>query len=195
MCLKNLKKLFLLDVFMLLALPLASESQNVNQEQLLQKQIVQSQNSTTELSSSNQTSQIELQNVNCSESNLNQSEITSMTAYQLLDNLEARQTKLSTRIMTLQQSSKNLESELLTMRIELNSSIELCEQLRTALKSNKEDTSTIIEELGNLQEQITQLETNLQLITQKRDNWRLATFIGIPVSICLSILGTLIATR
>ena len=64
-------------------------------------------------------------------------------------------------------SSKSLEEELKFMKIELESSKQTLQNLKTALLSNKEDTSVAISEIGRLQEKLDSYNEILDLANSR----------------------------
>lgn len=167
----KLKKFLLIFCVAWLCLDSAAESlQNASTEKLNKiaaELNSQKTNSTKELATLNQNLNNELQKSTNSTASLTQQEIKSMTSYQLLDNLDLQLTALQSQVETLQALSKNSEIELKSMKEQLTNSICTVENLKAALVSNKDDTASVIEVAGELQEKVDALKTQLAVI-QKR---------------------------
>ena len=127
-------------------------------------------NSQSKQNFSNSNLQNESKNASNSNDNLETLDLESMNAWELLENLDKQLVTLQTQVETLEASSQNLESELLTTKIELTNSINSCKQLKQALLSNKDDTSAIIQQLGELQEKIEKYQQYLASVEKRLVN-------------------------
>lgn len=160
MCQMLKKSLFTLVLLSFCVFPVLSEedSSDLQEFQKIALELnKQSSNSTIKSSNSSQNSTSESKNANNSVQTLNQHELESMSVYSLLDQLDLQLTSLQLQVETLKTSSKNLETELTCTKNELMNSKLLCQQLKTALISNKDDAGVIIKEIGELTEKVKSL--------------------------------------
>lgn len=147
-----------------------------------------SQDSTTKsMKNSNPT----LSDVNLSKDNLTESEMASMNPFELLDLLEQNLNKADLRLKEATQYSMNLEQDLLNMKIELSNSKTTLEELKKALLSNKDDTSTVIAELGLLYERVKRLNEEVALYTKMRHRLKTVSYIELGVGVPCLVLGLL----
>lgn len=152
-----------------------------------------SNNSQTELEALKQNYDLELNSANNLKDNLTQSELESMNPFELLDLLEMTLDKAQKNYEEAAQSSLSLEKDLLNMKLELENSQKTLEELKKALLSNKDDTSYLVSELGELFEKVKKLNEVLE--SYKKIQKRLKTLsyfelsIGVPCIIlaCLPI--------
>lgn len=157
MCQMLKKSLFILGLLLFCVFSALSEEDSSDLQEF--QQIVlelnkQSSNSMIKLSNFSQNSTSESKNANNSVQTLNQQELESMSVYSLLDQLDLQLTSLQLQVETLKTSSKSLETELTYTKNELMNSKLLCQQLKIALTSNKDDTGIIIKEIGELTEKV-----------------------------------------
>lgn len=150
-----------------------------------------SNNSQTESQSSKQTSINESKNAMTSTNNLNQSELESMNAWQLLDQLELNLKASEEKLQALMQSSEKLEKELLNTKIELENSKTTLANLKAALLSNKDDTSIVISELGQLSEEVKSLQEIIDSLSGVRNRARTISYVEIGVCVPCLVLGCL----
>lgn len=147
-----------------------------------------SQDSTTNsMKSSNQT----LSDANLSKDNLTELEMASMNPFELLDLLEQNLNKADLRLKEATQYSMSLEKDLLGMKIELNNSKTTLEELKKALLSNKDDTSTVIAELGLLYERVKRLNEEVALYTKMRQRLKTVSYFELGVGVPCLVLGLL----
>lgn len=195
--LKLLKKLSLV-----LALLLLFASQVFSQEDIAELKELQkiaselnseSANSQSKLESLNQNYNLELNNANSLKDSLTQSEMDLMNPFELLDQLEMTLNEAQKNYEAAIKSSLSLEKDLLNMKLELEISQKTLEELKKALLSNKDDTSYLVSELGELFEKVKKLNEVLE--SYKKIQKRLRTFsyfelsVGVPCIIfaCLPI--------
>ena len=152
--LKLLKKLSLV-----LALLLLFESQVFSQEDIAELKELQkiALELNSELSSSQNKSEtlkqncnLELNNASSLKDSLSQSEMDLMNPFELLDQLEMTLNEAQKNYEAAIKSSLSLEKDLLNMKLELENSQKTLEELKKALLSNKDDTSYLVSELGEL---------------------------------------------
>lgn len=192
-----LKKISLFCVLLLLSVSLlALDFQNINPELFLDNPQEMQQSFKNEYNNSNQSSNDTLPSLNLPTPNLIPQNLESMSAWELLDNLEENWNNAMQHLEEAIQSSKNSEKELLATRLELQNVKTSLNNCRQALLSNKDDTHEIIEEFGRLQEKIIKLETEVLNMTRKRDAWRTATFVATPIAAGVSfIFGFVFANK
>lgn len=136
---------------------------------------------------SNQT----LSDVSLSKDSLTESEMASMNPFELLDLLEQNLNKADLRLKEATQYSMSLEQDLLDMRIELSNSKTTLEELKQALLSNKDDTSTVIAELGLLYERVKKLNEEVALYTKMRQRLKIVSYVELGVGVPCLALGLL----
>lgn len=129
--------------------------------------------------------------VNLSKDNLTESEMASMNPFELLDLLEQNLNKADLRLKEATQYSMNLEQDLLNTKIELSNSKTTLEELKKALLSNKDDTSTVIAELGLLYERVKSLNEEVALYTKMRHRLKTVSYIELGVGVPCLVLGLL----
>lgn len=188
------KLLFVLALSFFCALPVFSQEDTSVLEELqmtaleLSNSSNNSQDSTTKsMKNSNPT----LSDVNLSKDNLTESEMASMNPFELLDLLEQNLNKADLRLKEATQYSMNLEQDLLNMKIELSNSKTTLEELKKALLSNKDDTSTVIAELGLLYERVKRLNEEVALYTKMRHRLKTVSYIELGVGVPCLVLGLL----
>lgn len=192
-----LKKISLFCVLLLLSVSLlALDFQNINPELFLDNPQEMQQSFKNEYNNSNQSSNDTLPSLNLPTPNLIPQNLESMSAWELLDNLEENWNNAMQHLEEAIQSSKNSEKELLATRLELQNVKTSLNNCRQALLSNKDDTHEIIEEFGRLQEKIIKLETEVLNMTRKRDAWRTTTFVAAPIAAGIGfIFGCIITNK
>lgn len=184
----------MLALLFLCALPVFSQEDTSVLEELqmtaleLSNNSNNSQDSTTKyMKNSSPTSS----DVNLSKDNLTESEMASMNPFELLDLLEQNLNKADLRLKEATQYSMNLEQDLLNTKIELNNSKMTLEELKKALLSNKDDTSTVIAELGLLYERVKRLNEEVALYTKMRHRLKTVSYIELGVGVPCLVLGLL----
>lgn len=188
------KLLFVLALSFFCALPAFSQEDTSALEELQRTALELSNNSNNSTDdaknlkkNSNQTSS----DVNLSKDNLTESEMASMNPFELLDLLEQNLNKADLRLKEATQYSMSLEQDLLDMRKELNNSKRTLEELKQALLSNKDDTSTVIAELGLLYERVKKLNEEVALFTKMRHRLKILSYVELGVGVPCLALGLL----
>lgn len=192
----KLIKNFLLSLALSLffALPVFAQEDSFVLEEL-QKTVLElnskSNNSQTELEALKQNYDLELNSANNLKDNLTQSELESMSPFELLDLLEMTLDKAQKNYEEAAQSSLSLEKDLLNMKLELENSQKTLEELKKALLSNKDDTSYLVSELGELFEKIKKLNESIALLEKIRKRTRTVSYIELGIGIPCFIIGFL----
>lgn len=150
-----------------------------------------SNNSQNKLEDSNQNYKLELSNANSLNNNLTQSELESMNPFELLDLLEMKLDEAQKNYEEAIKSSLNFEKGLMNMKIELESSKRTLKELKQALLSNKEDTSTVIVELGELYEKVKELNELIASYERMRKRIRATAYAELGIGIPCLIMGCL----
>ena len=189
-------KNFLLSLALSLffSLPVFAQEDSFVLEEL-QKTVLElnskSNNSQTELEALKQNYDLELNSANNLKDNLTQSELESMSPFELLDLLEMTLDKAQKNYEAAAQSSLSLEKDLLNMKLELENSQKTLEELKKALLSNKDDTSCLVSELGELFEKIKKLNESIALLEKIRKRTRTVSYIELGIGIPCFIIGFL----
>lgn len=195
--LKLLKKLSLVLALLLLFVSQVFSQEDIVELEELQKIALElnSESSSSQSKSEilKQNCNLELNNANNLKDNLSQSEMDLMNPFELLDQLEMTLNEAQKNYEEAIKSSLSLEKDLLNMKLELENSQKTLEELKKALLSNKDDTSYLVSELGELFEKVKKLNEVLE--SYKKIQKRLKTLsyfelsIGVPCIIlaCLPI--------
>ena len=195
--LKLLKKLsFVLALLLLFVSQVFSQEDIVELEELqkialeLNNESVNSQNKSETLK---QNYNLELNNASNLKDSLTQSEMDLMNPFELLDQLEMTLNEAQKNYEAAIKSSLSLEKDLLNMKLELENSQKTLEELKKALLSNKDDTSYLISELGELFEKVKKLNEVLESYKKIQKRLRNLSYfelsVGVPCIIfaCLPI--------
>lgn len=150
-----------------------------------------SNNSQNKLEDSNQNYKTELSNANSLNNSLTQSELESMNPFELLDLLEMKLDEAQKNYEEAVKSSMSLEKGLSNMKIELESSKKTLKELKQALLSNKEDTSTVIAELGELYEKVKKLNELINAYERMKKRLRATAYFELGVGVPCLIMGML----
>ena len=188
----NLKKqLFILLFSLLLVLPVLSQEDSYVLEELqkttleLSNESNSSQQKSTDL---NQSYKTELPNVNNLKASSEKLNLESMNPFELLDLLDMKLSLAEANFLAATQYSKNLESDLYNTKLELQNSRVTLQSLKSALISNKEDTSTVITELGKLYEKVKSLNEAISSYTKMQRRLRVTSYVEIGIGItCLGL--------
>ena len=141
-----------------------------------------------ELENLSQNYDLELNNANNLKDNLSQSELELMNPFELLDLLEMKLDKAQKNYEAAVQSSLSLEEGLLNTKIELENSKKTLKELKQALLSNKEDTSAIVVELGELYEKVKELNELIASYEKMKKRLRKTAYVELAVGVpCLAI--------
>ena len=193
--LKLLKKLSLV-----LALLLLFVSQVFSQEDIVELKELQkiALHMSSDLSSSQSKSEIlkqncnlELNNANNLKDSLSQSEMNLMNPFELLDQLEMTLNEAQKNYEVAIKSSLSLEKDLLNMKLELENSQKTLEELKKALLSNKDDTSYLVSELGELFEKVKKLNEVLESYKKIQKRLKILSYFEISVGVPCVILACL----
>lgn len=168
----KLTKRFLLKLVLLFCCALPAIALEDSQELIeLQKIALELSNKSNNLEEKSQSLtnnlKIELPSVINYQNKFQTLSLESMEPLELLDQLEMNYNQVQMRLEMALASSKSLEEELNFMKIELTSSKQTLQNLKTALLSNKEDTSVAISEIGRLQEKIDSYNEILDLANSR----------------------------
>ena len=193
--LKLLKKLSLV-----LALLLLFVSQVFSQEDIVELKELQkiALYMSSDLSSSQSKSEIlkqncniELNNANNLKDSLSQSEMDLMNPFELLDQLEMTLNEAQKNYEVAIKSSLSLEKDLLNMKLELENSQKTLEELKKALLSNKDDTSYLVSELGELFEKVKKLNEVLESYKKIQKRLKILSYFEVSVGVPCIILACL----
>ena len=192
----KLIKVFLLNLAVLfyLVLPVSAQEDlsDLREFQRMASELNnRSNNSQSKSEDSNQNYKIELSNANSLNSNLTQSELESMNPFELLDLLEMKLDEAQKNYEAAIKSSLSFEEGLMNMKIELESSKKTLKELKQALLSNKEDTSTVIAELGELYEKVKKLNELIASYERMRKRIRATAYAELGIGIPCLIMGML----
>lgn len=150
-----------------------------------------SNNSQNKSEDSNQNYKTELSNANSLNNSLTQSELESMNPFELLDLLEMKLDEAQKNYEEAVKSSMSLEKGLSNMKIELESSKKTLKELKQALLSNKEDTSTVIAELGELYEKVKKLNELINAYERMKKRLRATAYFELAAGMPCLIMGCL----
>ena len=114
-----------------------------------------------------------------------------MNPFELLDLLEMKLDEAQKNYEEAIKSSMNFEKGLINMKIELESSKKTLKELKQALLSNKEDTSTVIAELGELYEKVKELNELIASYERMRKRIRSTAYAEFGIGIPCLIMGCL----
>lgn len=150
-----------------------------------------SNNSQNKSEDSNQNYKLELSSANSLNNNLTQSELKLMNPFELLDLLEMKLDEAQKNYEVAIKSSLNFEEGLMNMKIELENSKNTLKELKQALLSNKEDTSTVISELGELYDKVKGLNELIASYERMRKRIRATAYAELGIGIPCLIMGCL----
>lgn len=189
-------KVFLLNLVVLfcLVLPVSAQEDlsDLREFQMMASELNnKSNNSQNKLEDSNQNYKLELSSANSLKDSLTQSELESMNPFELLDLLEMKLDEAQKNYEEAIKSSMNFEKGLINMKIELESSKKTLKELKQALLSNKEDTSTVIAELGELYEKVKELNELIASYERMRKRIRSTAYVELAVGVPCLIMGCL----
>lgn len=193
--LKLLKKLSLVLALLLLFASQVFSQEDIAELKELQK-IALELNS--ELSSSQSKSEtlkqncnLELNNASNLKDSLSQSEMDLMNPFELLDQLEMTLNEAQKNYEAAIKSSLSLEKDLLNMKLELENSQKTLEELKKALLSNKDDTSYLVSELGELFEKVKKLNEVLESYKKIQKRLKTLSYFELSVGVPCIILACL----
>lgn len=193
--LKLLKKLSLVLALLLLFVSQVFSQEDIVELKELQKIALElnseSVNSQSKLETLKQNCNLELNNANNLKDSLTQSEMDLMNPFELLDQLEMTLNEAQKNYEAAIKSSLSLEKDLLNMKLELENSQKTLEELKKALLSNKDDTSYLVSELGELFEKVKKLNEVLESYKKIQKRLRNLTYFELSVGVPCIILACL----
>lgn len=193
--LKLLKKLSLVLVLLLLFVSQVFSQEDIVELKELQKIALElnseSNSSQSKSETLKQNCNLELSNVNNLKDNLSQSEMDLMNPFELLDQLEMTLNEAQKNYEAAIKSSLSLEKDLLNMKLELENSQKTLEELKKALLSNKDDTSYLVSEIGELFEKVKNLNELLESYKKIKKRLRTVSYFELGIGIPCTIFGCL----
>ena len=193
--LKLLKKLSLVLALLLLFVSQVFSQEDIVELEELQKIALElnseSSNSQSKSEILKQNCNLELNNVNSLKDSLSQSEMDLMNPFELLDQLEMTLNEAQKNYEAAIKSSLSLEKDLLNMKLELENSQKTLEELKKALLSNKDDTSYLVSELGELFEKVKNLNELLESYKKIKKRLRTVSYFELGIGIPCVIFGYL----
>lgn len=193
--LKLLKKLSLVLALLLLFVSQVFSQEDIVELKELQKIALElnseSSSSQSKSETLKQNCNLELSNVNNLKDNLSQSEMDLMNPFELLDQLEMTLNEAQKNYEAAIKSSLSLEKDLLNMKLELENSQKTLEELKKALLSNKDDTSYLVSELGELFEKVKNLNELLESYKKIKKRLRTVSYFELGIGIPCTIFGCL----
>ena len=193
--LKLLKKLSLVLALLLLFVSQVFSQEDIVELEELQKIALElnseSNNSQNKLETLKQNCNLELNNASNLKDNLSQSEMDLMNPFELLDQLEMTLNEAQKNYEAAIKSSLSLEKDLLNMKLELENSQKTLEELKKALLSNKDDTSYLVSELGELFEKVKKLNEVLESYKKIQKRLKILSYFELSVGVPCIILACL----
>ena len=193
--LKLLKKLSLVLALLLLFVSQVFSQEDIVELEELQKIVLElnSESSSSQSKSEilKQNCNIELNNANNLKDSLSQSEMDLMNPFELLDQLEMTLNEAQKNYEVAIKSSLSLEKDLLNMKLELENSQKTLEELKKALLSNKDDTSYLVSELGELFEKVKKLNEVLESYKKIQKRLKILSYFEVSVGVPCIILACL----
>lgn len=193
--LKLLKKLSLVLALLLLFASQAFSQEDIVELEELQKIALElnseSSSSQSKSETLNQNCNLELNNASNLKDNLSQLEMDLMNPFELLDQLEMTLNEAQKNYEAAIKSSLSLEKDLLNMKLELENSQKTLEELKKALLSNKDDTSYLVSEIGELFEKVKNLNELLESYKKIKKRLRTVSYFELGIGIPCTIFGCL----
>lgn len=193
--LKLLKKLSLVLALLLLFVSQVFSQEDIVELEELQKIALElnseSSSSQSKSETLNQNCNLELNNASNLKDNLSQSEMDLMNPFELLDQLEMTLNEAQKNYEAAIKSSLSLEKDLLNMKLELENSQKTLEELKKALLSNKDDTSYLVSEIGELFEKVKNLNELLESYKKIKKRLRTVSYFELGIGIPCTIFGCL----
>ena len=193
--LKLLKKLSLVLALLLLFVSQVFSQEDIVELEELQKIVLElnSESSSSQSKSEilKQNCNLELNNANNLKDSLTQSEMDLMNPFELLDQLEMTLNEAQKNYEAAIKSSLSLEKDLLNMKLELENSQKTLEELKKALLSNKDDTSYLVSELGELFEKVKNLNELLESYKKTKKRLRTVSYFELGIGIPCIVFGYL----
>ena len=193
--LKLLKKLSLVLALLLLFVSQVFSQEDIVELKELQKIALElnSESSSSQSKSEilKQNCNLELNNANNLKDSLSQSEMNLMNPFELLDQLEMTLNEAQKNYEAAIKSSLSLEKDLLNMKLELENSQKTLEELKKALLSNKDDTSYLVSELGELFEKVKKLNEVLESYKKIQKRLKILSYFELSVGVPCIVLACL----
>lgn len=193
--LKLLKKLSLVLALLLLFVSQVFSQEDIVELKELQKIALElnSESSSSQSKSEvlKQNCNLELNNASNLKDSLSQSEMDLMNPFELLDQLEMTLNEAQKNYEVAIKSSLSLEKDLLNMKLELENSQKTLEELKKALLSNKDDTSYLVSELGELFEKVKKLNEVLESYKKIQKRLKILSYFEVSVGVPCIILACL----
>lgn len=193
--LKLLKKLSLVLALLLLFVSQVFSQEDIVELKELQKIALElnseSSSSQSKSETLKQNCNLELNNASNLKHNLSQSEMDLMNPFELLDQLEMTLNEAQKNYEAAIKSSLSLEKDLLNMKLELENSQKTLEELKKALLSNKDDTSYLVSELGELFEKVKKLNEVLESYKKIQKRLKILSYFELSVGVPCIILACL----
>ena len=193
--LKSIKNFLLISVVLFcLASPVFAQdvsSGSKESQKTALKLSNKSNSSQEELENSSLNYKLELNSANTLKDSLTQSELESMSPFELLDLLEMKLDKAQKNYEAAVQSSLSFEEGLINTKIELENSKKTLKELKQALLSNKEDTSAVVAELGELYEKVKDLNELIASYEKMKKRLRTTAYIELAVGVPCLVIGCL----
>ena len=193
--LKLLKKLSLVLALLLLFVSQVFSQEDIVELKELHKIALElnseSNSSQSKSEALNQNCNLELNNASNLKDSLSQSEMDLMNPFELLDQLEMTLNEAQKNYEAAIKSSLSLEKDLLNMKLELENSQKTLEELKKALLSNKDDTSYLISELGELFEKVKKLNEVLESYKKIQKRLKILSYFEVSVGVPCIILACL----
>ena len=193
--LKLLKKLSLVLALLLLFVSQVFSQEDIVELKELQKIALElnSESSSSQSKSEilKQNCNLELNNANNLKDSLSQSEMDLMNPFELLDQLEMTLNEAQKNYEAAIKSSLSLEKDLLNMKLELENSQKTLEELKNALISNKDDTSYLVSELGELFEKVKKLNEVLESYKKIQKRLKILSYFELSVGVPCIVLACL----
>lgn len=114
-----------------------------------------------------------------------------MNPFELLDLLEMKLDKAQKNYEEAVKSSLSFEEGLLNTKIELENSKKTLKELKQAFLSNKEDTSVVVAELGELYEKIKKLNELIASYEKMKNRLRTTVYVELGIGIPCLVIGLL----
>ena len=114
-----------------------------------------------------------------------------MNPFELLDQLEMTLNEAQKNYEVAIKSSLSLEKDLLNMKLELENSQKTLEELKKALLSNKDDTSYLVSELGELFEKVKKLNEVLESYKKIQKRLKILSYFELSVGVPCIVLACL----
>lgn len=193
--LKLLKKLSLVLALLLLFVSQVFSQEDIVELEGLQKIALElnseSSSSQSKSETLKQNCNLELNSANSLKDNLTQSEMDLMNPFELLDQLEMTLNEAQKNYEVAIKSSLSLEKDLLNMKLELENSQKTLEELKKALLSNKDDTSYLVSELGELFEKVKKLNEVLESYKKIQKRLKILSYFELSIGVPCIVLACL----